>query len=175
MAVFKRGNVWWYEFVFAGRRVRESAKSASKTVAQMAEQTRRRELEKGFNGFEDTRDERIRSVKELAAAYLEDYRMRHRSITFATYAVGNVTRLLGECMVVDVTDRTVKHYQNLRLREKASPKTINEEVGFLLRLLGEAGEPIRASRNVSIPCFTESVLLSHCGQVRMKSCVSPYC
>lgn len=144
MAVFKRGNVWWYEFVFAGRRVRESAKSASKTVAKMAEQTRRRELEKGFNGFEDTRDERIRSVKELAAAYLEDYRMRHRSITFATYAVGNVTRLLGECMVVDVTDRTVKHYQNLRLREKASPKTINEEVGFLLRLLGEAGEPIRA-------------------------------
>jgi hypothetical protein len=47
-------------------------------------------------------------------------------------------------MAVDVTDKTVKNYQTARLKEKAAPKTINEEVGFLLRLLGEAGEPIRA-------------------------------
>jgi len=144
MAVFKRGNVWWYEFVFAGRRVRESVKTHSKTVAKLAEQKRRRELEEGFNGLEDTRDERIKSMKELAAAYLEEYRMRHRSVTFAEYAVGNVTRHLGELMAVDVTDKTVKNYQTARLKEKAAPKTINEEVGFLLRLLGEAGEPIRA-------------------------------
>jgi integrase len=144
MAVFKRGKVWWYEFVFAGRRVRESVKTRSKTVAKLAEQKRRRELEEGFNGLEDTRDERIKSMKELAAAYLEEYRMRHRSFTFAEYAVGNVTRHLGELMAVDVTDKTVKNYQTARLKEKAAPKTINEEVGFLLRLLGEAGEPIRA-------------------------------
>jgi hypothetical protein len=31
-----------------------------------------------------------------------------------------------------------------RLREKAAPKSINEEVGFLLRLLSERGELIRA-------------------------------
>jgi len=95
MAVFKRGKVWWYEFVFAGRRVRESVKTHSKTVAKLAEQKRRRELEEGFNGLEDTRDERIKSMKELAAAYLEEYKLRHRSATFAEYAVGNVTRHLG--------------------------------------------------------------------------------
>jgi len=144
MAVYKRGQVWWYEFIFAGRRVRESVKTHSKTVAKLAEQKRRRELEEGFNGLEDTRDERIKSIKELAAAYLEEYRMRHRSVTFAEYAVGNVIRHLGELMAVDVTDKTVKDYQTARLKEKAAPKTINEEVGFLLRLLGEAGEPIRA-------------------------------
>ncbi|MGA2117322.1 MAG: tyrosine-type recombinase/integrase [Bryobacteraceae bacterium] len=144
MAVFKRGKVWWYEFIFAGRRVRESVKTHSKTVAKLAEQKRRRELEEGFNGLEDTRDERIKSMKELAAAYLAEYKLRHRSVTFAEYAVGNVTRHLGELMAVDVTDKTVKTYQTARLKEKAAPKTINEEVGFLLRLLGEAGEPIRA-------------------------------
>jgi integrase len=144
MAVFKRGKVWWYEFVFAGRRVRESVKTHSKTVAKLAEQKRRRELEEGFNGLEDTRDERIKSMKELAAAYLAEYKLRHRSVTFAEYAVGNVIRHLGELMAVDVTDKTVKTYQTARLKEKAAPKTINEEVGFLLRLLGEAGEPIRA-------------------------------
>jgi integrase len=144
MAVFKRGKVWWYEFIFAGRRVRESVKTHSKTVAKLAEQKRRREFEEGFNGLEDTRDERIKSMKEPAAAYLAEYKLRHRSVTFAVYAVGNVTRHLGELMAVDVTDKTVKTYQTARLKEKAAPKTINEEAGFLLRLLGEAGEPIRA-------------------------------
>ena len=144
MAVYKRGGSWWYSFIFAGRRVQESAKTASKTVAKLAEQKRRREIEEGFNGLEDTRAERIRTIKELATAYLEQYKIRHRSITFAKYAIRNVTGHLGGLMSVDVTDKTVKAYQTARLKEKAAPKTINEEVGFLLRLLGDAGEPIRA-------------------------------
>jgi hypothetical protein len=77
MALFKRGRIWWYEFLFARRRVRESAKTTSKTVAKLAEQNRRRELEQGFNGVEDRRDERIKTVNELGVAYLEDYRLRH--------------------------------------------------------------------------------------------------
>src|SRR5258706_14113911 len=46
-------------------------------------------------------------------------------------------------MAVDVTDQAVKTYQTTRLKESAAPKTINEEVGFLLRLLGDAGDVIR--------------------------------
>lgn len=144
MAVFRRGKTWWYEFIFAGRRVRESAKTTSKTVAKEAEKKRHRELEEGFNGLEDTRDERIKTVKELAREYLEDYKLRHRSVTFAEYALEKVIGHLGELMAVDVTDKTVKHYQTVRLKEKAAPKTINEEVGFLLRLLGIGGDTIRA-------------------------------
>ena len=52
MALSKRGNTWWYEFLFARQRIRESAKTTSKTVAKLAEQKRRRELELGFNGVE---------------------------------------------------------------------------------------------------------------------------
>jgi integrase len=35
-------------------------------------------------------------------------------------------------------------YQEQRLREQAAPKSVNEEVGFLPRLLGEGGQLIRA-------------------------------
>ncbi len=66
MSVFKRGKVWWYEFWFAGRRIQESTKATSKTVAKLAEQKRRRELAEGFNSIEDRRDERIRTIKEVA-------------------------------------------------------------------------------------------------------------
>ena len=144
MAVFRRGEIWWYEFLFARRRIRESAKTTSKTVAKQAEKNRRRELENGFNGIQDNRDDRVRSIRELATAYLADYRLRHKSGVFADYALRHITRVLGESMAVDITDKTVKAYQNTRLQEGAAPKTINEEVGFLLRLLGEAGDGIRA-------------------------------
>src|SRR3954470_19001668 len=107
MALFRRGKVWWYEFLFAQRRFRESAKTGSKTVAKLAEQKRRRQLEEGFNGLEDNRDERIRSIKEVGRAYLDDYRLRHKSVVFAEYAVGNVIRHVGAAMAVDVTEQTV--------------------------------------------------------------------
>jgi hypothetical protein len=44
----RRGDVWWYEFWFAGRRIRETSKSPSKTVAKGAEQKRKREQEAGL-------------------------------------------------------------------------------------------------------------------------------
>ena len=55
---------YWYDFTFCGKRIRESAKTTLKTLARMAEQKRRRELEVGFNGLADNRDERIRTIKE---------------------------------------------------------------------------------------------------------------
>jgi hypothetical protein len=39
-----RSSILWYEFNFAGRRVRESSKSTRKTLATLAEQNRRKEL-----------------------------------------------------------------------------------------------------------------------------------
>src|SRR5438046_8595761 len=102
MALFKRGKIWWYEFLFARQLVRESAKTTLKTVAKIAEQKRRRQLEDGFNGVEDYREERIRSIKELGRVFLDDYRLRHKSIVFAEYAVGKVIRNLGTVIAIDV-------------------------------------------------------------------------
>jgi len=136
--------VWWYAFTFDGRRIQESSKSVRKTVAVEAEKQRRRELEKVYNGIEDRRVERIRPISELASEYFQAYKLRHRSTDFAEYALGHVKRMLGRILKADVSDRTVKDYQTNRLEEKAAPKSINEETGFLLRLLGEQGDFIRA-------------------------------
>jgi hypothetical protein len=54
MAIYrptKESKVWWYDFIFEGQRVRESAKTRSKTVAKDAERARRRELEESYNGI----------------------------------------------------------------------------------------------------------------------------
>jgi integrase len=51
---------------------------------------------------------------------------------------------MGNTLAVNVTDRAVREYQSDRLKESAAPKTINEEVGFLLRILGDQGDVLRA-------------------------------
>jgi integrase len=132
----RRTKNWYYQFIFAGRLIKESAKTTSKTRAKEAEKKRRRDLEEGFNGIADARDERIRSIRELAAGFLKDYRVRQpKSASFAEHAIAHVRRLLNDFMAVDVTDKTVIKYQSDRLTEGAAPKSINEEVGFLMRLL----------------------------------------
>jgi integrase len=141
----KQSGVWWYHFTFAGRHIQESSKSTRKTVATEAEKKRRRELEHSFNDIADRRHERIRSVAELADKFFEDYKLRNpRSATFAEYAVRHINAHLGKRSAVEMNDTAVKDYQTARLKENASPKSINEEVGFLLRILGEQGDFVRA-------------------------------
>jgi hypothetical protein len=143
MAVFKRGGVWWYKFYFAGQFIRESAKSTSKTLAKEAENQRRREFEQGFHNLKQKRENRIRQLQDVADEYLADYRLRFRGITFAEYAIGHVTRLLGDKLLVDIDESEVLAYQSARLKQSASPKSINEEVRFLLTMMGEARDVIR--------------------------------
>jgi hypothetical protein len=144
MSIYRRGDVWWYSFNFAGKHYQESTKTKSKTLAKEAEKKRRRGLEESFNGVPaDSRKFRVQTVNELANSYLEDYKVRHKAATFAHYAIGHVVRLVGDKLVVDVSDVSVKSYQTARLREGAAPKSVNEEVTFLLRLLGDAGEGLR--------------------------------
>ena len=112
-------------------------------MAKNAENQRRRELEQGFNNVQTRRENRVRQLRDVAADYFADYRLRFRGVTFAEYAIGHVVRQLGEKLLVDVDETTILAYQTVRLKEKAAPKSINEEVRFLLATMGEYGDVIR--------------------------------
>ena len=144
MAIYQRGQFLRYRFRFAGKQIDESTKTTSKTIAREAERQHRRALEAGYNNFKELRENRVRVLQEIIDEYLVGYRLRYRSATFAEYALGHVARLLGTKLVGDITDSSVLRYQEDRLREKAAPKSINEEVRFLLKMLGDPGELIRA-------------------------------
>jgi integrase len=144
MAPFKKGRIWWYRFTFAGQLIRESSKSTSKTIARRAEQQRRRGLELGFHNLKNVCLQRVRRLKDVIDEYLVGYRLRFRSPTFAEYALGHVSRWLGKKLIVDIDEAAVLGYQENRLRETAAPRSINEEVRFLLKMLGDLGVAIRA-------------------------------
>lgn len=140
----RQSAIWWYAFYYRGHRIRESSGTTRKSLAVEAERKRRLELERAAAGIKDKRtDERFQTIGAAAECFLADYLVRHRSARFATGALKHIVRLLGRVLIAEVDEKTVKRYQTERLKEGAAAKTINGEVLFLLRLLGEAGDVIR--------------------------------
>jgi len=146
MSVFKNGRLYHYEFKLDGRRHRGSTSTANKQQAIAEERRQRERLEKSYGQVlqEEAREQQRKTIQEAADEFLEDYRAKHKSATYAEYALGHVKSILGKYLVVEITPSVVKRYQATRLREKAGPKTINDEVQLLLRLCGEQGALIRA-------------------------------
>lgn len=143
MPLYKRGNVWWFNFFYGGKHFQESAKTTKKTVAKEAEEKRRREVEKGFNDIED-RKQRIATLTSVAQIYLKEYRLKHRAVTFAEYAVRHLCEHLGSRMIVEINASMVSDYQLKRLEQKAAGKSINDEIGILLRIMGDRGDVLRS-------------------------------
>jgi hypothetical protein len=45
VAVYKRGNVWWYEFQFQGKKIKRTAKTRDEKLARTLESSARKALE----------------------------------------------------------------------------------------------------------------------------------
>lgn len=55
MAVYKRGDVWWYRFVWNGVEVRQSTKQGNKRIAEQIEAAHETSLAKGEVGLREAK------------------------------------------------------------------------------------------------------------------------
>jgi len=53
MALYKRGEIWFYRFMWKGKLVRKSTKQGNKRVAEQIEAAQRTALAKGEAGLRD--------------------------------------------------------------------------------------------------------------------------
>jgi integrase len=146
MSVFKNGRFYHYEFVVDGRRHRGSTGTSNKQQAIAEERRHRDRLQKSYGQIleEEARAQQRKTIQQASDEFLVEYATKHRSATYAEYALGHLKRHIGDRLVVEITPKVVKGYQTTRLREKAAPKTINDEVQLLIRLCGDQGDLIRA-------------------------------
>jgi integrase len=136
----KEQKVWWYEFSFAGRRVRESSKSSRKTIAIQAEDNRRKELQKAYagQGAPEAPAQRVRTVKSALAAYQKTYPINHRSKSVAVVneRAPHLEKHLANLLMPDLTEDRIKAYMADRKAEGAGNRTINMELSVLTRAMG---------------------------------------
>ena len=135
MSLYKRGGCWWFRFKFAGQTIRESSKSASKTLAKDAERSRRRELEQGFNGISKTQRAQMFSVAADSWLEAKKAHLAPRSVTIEQSNLKHLKPVFGGMLLRDITADEIAAYQRTRSREEAAPKTVNLEVGTVRAIL----------------------------------------
>jgi hypothetical protein len=104
MAVYKpkrkgiESKYYICEFVYQGKRFQESTGATSKTVAKEFEKQRKADLQRAHAGIPTQKVQRIRTVSEIIACYLDGYRLNHRpkSIRSAEGVLANVERANGK-------------------------------------------------------------------------------
>ena len=133
--LYRRGKVWWFCFVFAGRRFRESTKTTSKALARQAERKRHQQLEESVHGIR----KRVAPKRFTVAAneWLEAKQPTWTPKTFRTNKQ-NLEHLksdFGSLLLIDIRAEDIANFQKVRLKAGAAPKTINHEIGTLRAVL----------------------------------------
>jgi integrase len=137
MALFKYPGkkTWWYEFHFAGQKVRESAKTRSKEMARRAELARRRDLEESYHGLKKRTPPRLFNVAADEWLALKKPVLAERSYAIEGANLKHLRPEFGKVLITDIDGIGISQYQQQRLKEKASPKTVNLEIGTLRAIL----------------------------------------
>jgi len=139
MAVYKRGNVYWVDFWYLGKRIKESTKTSRRTLAVAFEKGRRLELERAYAGLPaEESARRIRSVSDAIKPYLETFHVNHRtkSVVSAKGRLKHIERLMGSVLLPDLTEQRILAYVNCRLSEGVCGRTVNMELQQLAQAIG---------------------------------------
>jgi integrase len=179
---YKGSKVWTMDFVVHGQRIRESTGTRSKTLAGKIEDTRRRALEEGAAGVKKHRQPRLLSVAASEWLDLKKATLAPRSVMIEKANLAHLLPELGKKLVCDIDARDVARYQQGRIDEDASPKTVNLEIGTLRAILKRSGQWARLQPEVNmlatrddigraITTGQESALLQACGKSRSRSLV----
>lgn len=137
MALFRHPGkkTWWYEFHFAGQKVRESAKTRSKEMARRAENQRRHELEESYHRLKKRTLPRMLSLAADEWLLLKRPTLAPRSVAIEEANLKHLLPTFGKVLITDIDGKDISRYQQHRLAEGASPKTINLEVGTIRAIL----------------------------------------
>ena len=135
MSLYRRGDLWWYKFRFAGQVIRESSKSGSKTVAKEAEHARRRQLEDGYNGI--VRREKVQTFPIAAKRWL-DSRLTHiapKTADLYELAIDHLKKHFGGLLLSEISAADIASYQGKRTGNGAAGRTVNLEVSVLRAIM----------------------------------------
>jgi len=147
MAIYKRGGVYWFHFVFDGRHVQRSTKQTNRRTAREIESAYRTKLAKGEVGIDEPK-----TVPTFAAA-LQDFLMwsehEHAACpaTYRRYVTSSkaLKRYFRDVRLDQITPDDVERYKMSRARAKSPrtnrflrPATINRELACLKAIFNRA-------------------------------------
>ena len=145
MAVYKRGQTWWYRFTWRGKAIRESTKQSNKRLAEQMEAAHKTSLAKGEVGLRDRKP--VPTLKDFAEKDFKPFiesRFQNKAKTLEYYKAGIKTLSdygpLAKCALDEITaDKIAGFIAKLR-DAKLAVASINRRLEVLRRMLKLAVE-----------------------------------
>jgi integrase len=138
--IYKRGEVYWYKFMWKGKLVRESTKQGNDKVARQMEAAHRTSLAKGEVGIRERKA--VPALKEfLKHEFLPYVETRHagKHNTLRYYTDGSAMLTRSELAGLRLDELTDQHAQQFaRQHSSLSPSGINRGLRTLRRALNLA-------------------------------------
>jgi integrase len=150
-------------------------------MARRAENARRRELEEGYHGLKKRASPKLFNIAADEWLELKKPALAERSYQIEQANLKHILPTFGKRLITDIEGKDISQYQQQRLKEEASPKTVNLELGTLRAIprrnrLWAAIQPdvrmLRPTRDDIARAVTpaeESKLLTACGESRSRS------
>jgi len=156
---WEQSEVYWYDFWFAGKRYRESAKTTRKTLAEKREKNRRLELERQFTTGARPQDPKrmLRTVKEAMEEYITAYDCpahSEKAIAWVKERSPHILKHLGSIPLLDLGEDRIRDYMRKRKEEdiiinrKADKNGISEQT---------TRKPGNRTINMEIECLSRAV------------------
>jgi integrase len=140
MAIYKRGGVYWYHFVFDGRHIQRSTKQKNRRTAREIESAYRTKLAKGEVGITEPKPVPLfqAAMKDFLA--WSEHEHSAKPSTHRRYEVSSKPLKLyfRDTRIDEITPEDVEKYKQHRARKKSPfterylrPATINRELACL--------------------------------------------
>jgi integrase len=154
VSLYKRGNVWWFNYYHEGKHVQKSTKQGNKNVARHMEAAYHTALVMGEVGI--TERKKIPSFKVAMSDFIKWSQKEHRASTHRRYRVSEValSRHFGRFESLDkITPDEVEKFKSARqnqfatarskqhrkyTKRKVKPATVNRELACLRAMFNHA-------------------------------------
>ncbi len=162
--IFKRkpDGVYYIDYHFKGRRLRESTGTKSRKEAEKCLHSRMGEVVQGKFKLESV--DRIPHFKEFSVKYMEWAKENKRSWERDFYSLKNLLPVFGDKKLAEIHPFHVESYK-IQRKSQVKPATVNREVALLKRILNLAivwrviqANPIRDVKLLKEPRIHEAFL-----------------
>ena len=129
MGLVKRGEVWWMNFMFQGRRVRRSTGTTNRALAGSILAKVQTQLIEGQ--YFESLEERTRTFKELMERFEREHIVKLASRQTCQVFVKHFRAFFGDRTLAQITPRLIVEYKRSRSAVGVKAATINRELTCL--------------------------------------------
>ncbi len=146
MSIFKRGRVYWFEFLRNGQRIQKSTKQRNYKAAVEIESAFRTALAKGDVGItERKRTPTLRQFEKTFVAWVEQDRENKRTREFYAAAYSRLLKFkpFADARLDAIDESLIERFKSKMLSDKVGKTTINRHLATLRKALRYASRKLK--------------------------------